>query len=252
MDPVAFTILGKPIYWYGVLVALAFVAGTVHWSLLGRREGRPANFASDLALVIMIAGVLGGRIAYVLANAPHYLQHPAELIRIDKGGLVFYGGFIGASVAALVMARMRREPALSLLDFAVTAVPIGHAFGRVGCFVNGCCYGTPWNGPWAVMFDGAFRHPVQLYEAVFNVALYIALLVFYPRRKRDGSTLALYLLSYGTWRFVAEFFRGDARINAGALHVSQWTSIVIIAAGVALALLARPRGKTGEPAHEPA
>jgi phosphatidylglycerol:prolipoprotein diacylglycerol transferase len=247
MDPIAFTVLGKPIYWYGILVALAFVAGTVHWAIIGRREGRPTSFSSDLALVLMVSGILGGRIAYILANLDQYAANPIEIIRIDRGGLVFYGGFIGAALGALIMARVRKEPVLSLLDFAVTAVPIGHAFGRIGCFVNGCCYGTRWEGPWAVWFDGALRHPVQLYEALFNLGLYAFLFWFYPRRKKHGTTLALYLVLYGCWRFVGEFFRGDARLGAAGLHVAQWTSVAMIAAGIALWLLARPRAgaKTG-------
>jgi phosphatidylglycerol:prolipoprotein diacylglycerol transferase len=241
MDPVAFTIFGKSIYWYGVMVAVAFIAATAHWSMLSRREGRPPNFASDLALVLMVSGVLGGRIAYILANAHHYLQHPVEIIRIDKGGLVFYGGFIVAALAAMIMAWRRHEPALSLLDYAVTAVPLGHAFGRVGCFINGCCYGTPWDSSWAVYVDGAYRHPVQLYETIANTFIYLALFLFYPRRKRDGHALSLYLVLYGAWRFAAEFMRGDARLTTTGLHVSQWVSIGMIVAGVALWFLAPKR-----------
>jgi phosphatidylglycerol:prolipoprotein diacylglycerol transferase len=242
MDPVAFTVFGKSVYWYGIMVALSFVAATVHWTLLGRKENRPPNFASDLALILMLAGVLGGRVAYILANVHEYLENPADIIRIDKGGLVFYGGFIGATIAAIVLAHRRKEPLFSLLDFAVTAVPLGHAFGRVGCFINHCCYGTPWDGPLAVcMPNDICRHPVQLYEAAANIAIYLALLKFYPKRTRSGTALAVYLMLYGSWRFVAEFFRGDARLTEAGLHVSQWVSVGMIAVGVALMMLAPRR-----------
>src|SRR5438552_3824405 len=128
IDPVAFTILGKPIYWYGVMFALSFVVCATHWNMLGKREGRPAHFGSVSA------------------------------------------------IATLVYARRLHEAPASLVDFGITAIPLGHAFGRVGCFMNGCCYGVPWNGPWAIYTAGAMRMPVQLYESAFNVLLYLALL----------------------------------------------------------------------------
>jgi phosphatidylglycerol:prolipoprotein diacylglycerol transferase len=239
IDPVCFTIGGRPVYWYGVMVALGFLAAVAHWGALGRREGRPGGFASDLGFLVMLSGILGARLAYILANAGHYAAHPLEVIRIDKGGLIFYGGFLGACAAIYALARVRREPPLALGDFVVTALPLGHAIGRVGCFLNGCCYGSAFDGPWRVFCADAFRHPVQLYEAAANAALYLALLRFYPRRRRAGQVIALYLGAYGAWRFLAEFLRGDERATWMGMSVAQALSAGLV--GIALLLWLIPR-----------
>ena len=241
MDPVCFTVFGKPIYWYGVLFALSFMACATHWNILGRREGRPPHFGSDLALVIMIAGIVGARLGYVLANFGEYAAHPGEILRIDRGGLIFYGGFILSSLAALAWAWRRGEGIAPFADFVITAIPLGHAFGRVGCFINGCCYGKPWDGPFAVFTAGAMRHPVQLYETAFNVLLYLAMLVLYLRKKRAGTVLALSLVLYGAWRFAIEFLRGDERLHWVGLDVAQEISIALIGAGLLLFLFLPPR-----------
>lgn len=245
MDPIAFTVLGKPIYWYGVMFALSFIACATHWNILGRREGRPPHFGSDLALMLMIAGILGARIAYVLANFSEYAARPVEILRIDRGGLIYYGGFILASLVLLVWARRRGERLAALADFGITAVPLGHAFGRVGCFINGCCYGKPWNGPLAVFTAGAMRHPVQLYETTFNIALYLGLLAVYLRKKRDGVVLATYFLLYGAWRFSIEFLRGDERLHWFGLNVAQEISIALMALGALLFLFLPARTEHG-------
>ena len=205
IDPVCFHLGSKAIYWYGVLSALGFVAAVWHWNRLARRDGRPAGFGSDFAFLVMFSGILGARLAYVLANAPEYAAHPLEILRIDRGGLIFYGGFLGACAAVYVFARRRGEHPLALGDFGVTGLVLGHAFGRLGCLLNGCCYGRPSDVPWHVWTAEAWRHPVQAYEALFNLALFAVLLRLYPRRPREGAVLALYLAAYGAWRFAAEF-----------------------------------------------
>lgn len=237
IDPIAFTILGRPIYWYGILVALGFVAAVLHWNRLARRQNLPEGLGSDLGLLVIVGGVLGARLAYVIANLDYYRAHPGEVFRIDQGGLIFYGGFIAAALGVVVFARMRKLPLLTVGDFTVSALPLGHAFGRTGCFLNGCCYGAPTDLPWAVYTAEAMRHPVQLYETVFNLTLY-AVLHLVLRRQRPGQVIAVYLLAYGAWRFGIEFLRGDDRLRTGGLDAAQLISIglVMIGAGLALGL----------------
>ncbi len=250
MHPICFTIGGRAIYWYGILMALAFLAGIATWWRLGRREGRDAAWASDLAFWIMLAGIVGARVAYILSDWRYFQTHPAEILRVDRGGLIFYGGFIGSVLMVLFLARQRRVPALGLGDLVVTALPVGHLLGRIGCFLNGCCFGRPLPGPlgiqyphdspawWAHTEAGLITtearwslpvHAVQLYEAAANLILYLVLLRLYPRRKRTGDVVMVYLLVYPPIRFAMEFLRGDAR-----LHWWQWTG----AQGVSLALWA--------------
>lgn len=246
-DPVAFEVFGRPIYWYGVLVALGFLAAVLHWNAQARREGLPEGIGSDLGFIVMVGGILGARIAYLLANFAYYRAHPLEMIRIDQGGLIFYGGFLLAALGVVVMARVRRLPLWRLGDFAVTALPLGHAFGRVGCFLNGCCYGAPTDVPWSVHQAEALRHPVQLYETGFNLLLYAALNALLRRHGPPGLVVAAYLLGYGTWRFLIEFLRGDDRLAAAAgLDAAQLLSAALVAAGLllgaALRVAARRRG----------
>lgn len=238
MDPVCFTLFGRPIYWYGIMAAAAFLAGVTHLNLLARKEGRPPGFGSELGFWLMLAGIAGARAAYVLANLQSYAAHPVSIVRVDEGGLIFYGGFVGAAFALWAIARVQKEPFLRLTDFTVTALPLSHAVGRVGCFLNGCCYGSPWEGPWRVFAEGAWRHPTQLYEALFNLALYGALLAYYPRRRVNGRVAAAYTMAYSAGRFALEFLRGDARLRWMGLSVAQEVSIAlfILGTGVWMAL----------------
>jgi phosphatidylglycerol:prolipoprotein diacylglycerol transferase len=164
------------------------------------------------------------------------------MLRIDQGGLIFYGGFILATLAVIVFARVRGLPLLRVGDFTVSALPLGHAMGRIGCFLNGCCYGAPTDVPWATYVADAMRHPVQLYEASFNFILY-AVLHLLLRTARTGQVVAVYLMSYGTWRFLIEFLRGDDRLRTGGLDAAQLISLglILIGAGLALGLRRTPR-----------
>jgi phosphatidylglycerol:prolipoprotein diacylglycerol transferase len=236
MDPICFKIGSRPVYWYGVMMALAFLAGITHWQALGRRTGRrDVAFASDLAFWLMVGGIVGARLVYVLANINYFFDAPMEIIRVDQGGLVYYGGLIGASLAFLVFARRRREAVLDLADFAITALPLGHALGRVGCFLNGCCQGRVVETP-CLLAANLQRYPVQLYEAVFNLVVYVVLSVVYLRyhRQRHGLVLAVYLLMYPTGRFLLEFLRGDERLRYGWFSVAQYLSLALVAVGAGL------------------
>jgi phosphatidylglycerol:prolipoprotein diacylglycerol transferase len=240
MSSVCFYILGRPIYWYGVMIAAAFLACITHLSALGRREGRSYAFVSDLAFWIMVSGIVGARIAYVLANLNYFIKDPVLIVRVDQGGLIYYGGFIGATLAAVIYARVKHAPLRPFADFIITALPLGQAIGRIGCFLNGCCYGVPGTRPWCVGVNGVERHPTPLYETVFCLALYGILLWYYRRRPRSGRVFALYLILYPLGRFLLEFWRGDERLHWLGMNVAQELSLVLLAAGI-LAWLLLPK-----------
>ncbi len=238
MDPVCFTIGSRPVYWYGVMVAVAFMAGIVNWIILGRKEGRDSSFACDLGFWIMLSGIVGARITYVIADISYFIENPWEIIRLDHGGLIFYGGFVAAFLAVIIFARVKHEKLLPFCDFVTTALPLGHAIGRIGCFLNGCCYGTLCNLTWSVCntntnIEGA-RHPTQLYSFLLNLVVYVILLLYYPHRKRAGRVMALYLMLYPLGRFLLEFVRGDDRIRLYGFSVAQYASLFLFAAGLAL------------------
>ena len=194
MSAVCFYIFGRPIYWYGIMIATAFLACITHLSVLGRREGRSYSFVSDLGFWVMVSGIIGARIAYVLANPNYFMKDFSLIFRVDQGGLIFYGGFAGGFVAAIIFARIHRINFLALCDYVASALPLGHAFGRLGCLINGCCYGAACSLPWSIFQQGARRHPVQLYEVIANLVIYMFLFFAYRRRKRNGEILALYCI----------------------------------------------------------
>ena len=256
MHPICFHIGAKAIYWYGVLGAVAFLAASAHWSLLARWKGWPPSRGSDLAIWLVLGGLLGARLNYVVANLRYYLNNPSEILRIDHGGLIFYGGVAGGAIMVLILSRRWRVPILELADFTLTGLPLAHAIGRIGCFLNGCCYGTPTCLPWAVWMHDAYRHPTQLYESLANIIIYLLILRLYLRRPARGLPTAVYLLGYPPLRFLVEFVRGDERMRAGPLTVAQWVSLFLVF--IALILLFRvsrhretysPKAEVGSDQH---
>jgi len=242
-----------------VMMALGFLAGLTNWYLLGRKQGRDLNFCSDLLFWAMVAGVLGARAAFVFSEWPAFARDPLSIVRVDQGGLVFYGGFIAAVGAVAVFAIRRGIRVPELFDFAATSVPLAHAFGRVGCFLNGCCYGRLCKAWWGVRYPaqagGAHEsaiwrdhlnagflqegvhvhslpvHPVQLYEAGLSLVLFAALVWMYRRKHREGTVASAYLVGYAAIRFAAETFRGDwaHRMQWLGLSSAQWVSVGIVA-----------------------
>jgi phosphatidylglycerol:prolipoprotein diacylglycerol transferase len=243
MNPICFHIGSHPIYWYGVMMALAFMAGLLHWHWLGHKTRRDTALASDLAFWLMVGGILGARIAYVISNFDYFRAAPQEIIRVDQGGLIFYGGLIGGVLAFLVLSKWRRLKVWDLADFTVTALPLGHALGRVGCFLNGCCGGCEATSP-SFLTGGLARYPVQLYEAFFNLGVYglLTWYLLYKRGTKYGSVVALYLMSYPIVRFLLEFIRGDDRMRAGGLDVAQIISLSLILVGIVLWIFTRKNG----------
>ena len=239
------------IRWYGVMMAAGFFAGLLNWVWLGKNTRRDFNYCSDLLFWIMVSGIAGARLAHVFANLPYFLKAPWKIFYLHQGGLIYYGGFLGAGVAIVIFSRAKKDKLLALFDFVITAVPLAHVFGRIGCFLNGCCYGILCNNslgvvypkrtqPWydqvvaslVSRFDNALPvHAVQLYESLFNLVLYFFIIWIYRRRRGDGYVLVFYLLAYPVARFSLEFLRGDVRMMAFGLSVAQVVSITLFVLG---------------------
>lgn len=264
MHPVCFRLGAFTVHWYGVFMALGFLAGLANWLFLGRREHRGYSFCADLLFWIMLAGILGARVAYVLSDLPYFAAHPSEILRIDQGGLIFYGGFVAAAVTIAVFARRHKLSITGLFDFVVTSLPLAHAFGRIGCFLNSCCFGRPYSGPLSVRFPPGSLvshrqwelgllphveqqslpvHPVQLYETAANLAVYGFVAFAYRRRKYNGQVTGLYLLLYPAARFLLEFFRGTERLTRSGLSAAQYLSLGWMALGLTFTLLSFHFGK---------
>jgi phosphatidylglycerol:prolipoprotein diacylglycerol transferase len=244
MHPVFFTIGSFAIHTYGVMMALALLASVFVWHKLGERFGKYPGFASDVGIWLMVSGLLGARVAYVVSNfESHYRANPGEIWRIDQGGLIFYGGAIGSMLGMYIYSLLKREAPLPLADLVITPIPLAHALGRVGCFLNGCCFGREYEGFPHVFMANANRHPVQLYEAGLNLIVFGVLLTLFNRKRRDGVVFAAYLMLYPVVRFIIETFRGDERLRVGTWSVAQVVSVCLFAAGLAILGLSRRKGR---------
>jgi phosphatidylglycerol---prolipoprotein diacylglyceryl transferase len=246
VHPIAFELGPFTVRWYGVMMATAFIVGLWTASRRGLREGIPAEKILDIGPWLIVGTIVGAR-AWHVATYWHeeFAGHPLwEIFAVWKGGLVFYGGLVGASLAGILFARYKKIPLWKLSDVLAPSIPLGYVFGRIGCFLNGCCFGRSCDLPWAVTYpnngSGAPTHPVhptQLYDSLMSLILYIGLAWLYRRKKFDGQVFVTYLLCYAVTRSIAESFRGDyteAHIHMFNLTPGQLVSIGIFAAGVAM------------------
>lgn len=250
MFPVLLEAGGVRIYSYGFFIALGYLAALGLGRALARSRGLdPAPFM-DLAFIAIASGVVGARVLYVLTEPETFLRNPAEIFNFWNGGLVFYGGFLMATVACLAYGIWKKMPLWPSTDIVVTGVALAHGFGRIGCFAAGCCHGNYCPYPWAVhndtdfvakQFRGQPLHPVQLYESLslFALAGLLSWLI-YRRKAPDGVPALLYLAGYALIRYVMELYRGDddrGVVLGGAFSTSQGIALGLMALALGLAAL---------------
>jgi phosphatidylglycerol---prolipoprotein diacylglyceryl transferase len=250
VHPIAFQFGAFTVTWYGVMVATAFLAGLWTASRRGLLQGIPAEKILDLGPWLIVGSILGARILYVVSYWREEFagRNLAEIFMVWRGGLVFYGGLIGAVIGGVLYARLKKLPLWKLADAVAPSIALGYVFGRLGCLMNGCCYGRECHLPWAIRFPAEHRtyphpvHPTQIYDSLLNLALYLFLAWLYRRRKFDGQVFAAYLLGYAVLRFIVELFRGDypQHYLGGWATPAQLICFATLAAGLMLwGLLAR-------------
>ena len=251
MHPIAFHLGPLTVHWYGVMIALAFLAGLWTATLRARREKIPAEKIADVTLWLMVGGIVGARFVYVTTYwREEFADQPfSEVFMIQHGGLVYYGGFLGAAATGIIYILWEKMPLWKTLDVLAPSVALGSVFGRIGCLLNGCCYGRPADLPWAITFTNPQAHdlsgtpldvplhPTEIYDALLNFALYVFLAWLFRRKKFDGQIFATYLLCYAVTRSIVECFRGDytnPHYHLG-LTPAQWIGVPIFITGLALA-----------------
>ncbi|MFW1678096.1 prolipoprotein diacylglyceryl transferase [Pontibacter sp. JAM-7] len=250
IDPVALNLGPLQIHWYGLMYLLGFAAA---WWLGARRARRAGSGwtedqVSDLIFWGAIGVILGGRLGYVLFyNFDQFLQEPLWLFAIWEGGMSFHGGLLGVVCVMFLFARKQGKTWMQVTDFLAPLVPIGLGAGRIGNFIGGELWGRAAEVPWAVVFpragDGLARHPSQLYEfALEGVCLFLLLWWFSHKPRPVMAVSGLFLLLYGVFRSVVEFFREpDAQLGFVALDwvtQGQLLSLPMIVLGVVLLVLA--------------
>ena len=261
MHPILFQYGWLTIHWYGVMIALAFLAGLWTATLRARREKIPGEKIADVTLWLMAGAILGARIVYVATYwKEEFARQPlSEIFMIQHGGLVYYGGLIGAIAAGGIYIRWKKLPLWKTADIFAPSIALGSFFGRAGCLLNSCCFGKPANLPWAIQFPNGSPawslqnqeglvgandpslpvHPTEIYDGLLNLALYFFLACLFRRKKFDGQVFATYLLCYAVTRGNVECFRGDytnQHYHFG-LTPAQWIGVPIFVAGLALAAI---------------
>ena len=247
---VAFHIGSLTVHWYGILVALGFMGGYWTAQRRGLHDGLSPDAVADVVFWLFLGGIVGARVLYVISYwREEFAGQPLSHIFTTRSGFVFYGGLIGGTICGITYARWKKLPVWKLADALIPSVALGHALGRLGCFMTGCCHGRACDLPWAVHFPadhpthGAGVHPTQLYESGLNFALYGALAWLYRRKKFDGQVFAIYLMAYAPVRALVENFRGDYAPGkfVGLLSPGQFVSIGIFVAGAVFFYVLRQR-----------
>lgn len=259
MHPIIFEVGSFALRSYGVMAALGFLAA-VGVAMLNRKYAKiTADQLNTLCFFSIIFGIAGSRLFYVIQFWGQFRHRWTDIIRIDKGGLVYYGGFLLVLVFIYFYCRRNKLSVLRVMDICAPGLALGHAFGRLGCFLNGCCFGKPGDGALCVVYPtgsepfmkygGLPLHPVQLYESAMNLLLF-PLLFLLVRKGKKGIATAAYLILYGVVRFTDEFFRGDhsAPFMWGMTR-AQVIGLVLIPVGTAL-LIYRIRRNKNEPEVE--
>lgn len=244
IDPVLLRLGPIEIRWYGVMYLVGFaIAYFIIKSEFRRKNGPlPVDAAGDFLFYLIMGLMLGARIGYVIFyNYDVYLSQPWEIFAVWRGGMSFHGGMLGMIISGYIFARSRKAPFLELADIASLSVPLGLMAGRIGNFVNGELYGRITTVPWGLVFPqgGEFpRHPSQLYEAIFEgPVLFIILWTMRRRVSLNGSILCLFIIFYGLFRFLIEFFR-EPDVQLGFLYLGltmgQILCLLMIVGGLGL------------------
>lgn len=273
MHEIAFSIGSLKIHWYGIFSALGFLSAmlALHW----KRDaaGVSKDNILDIGMIAMFAGIIGARIFYVIQFHQQFEGNLLDIFRIDKGGLVFYGGFLLSATVLYIYCRIKKINIARLLDVFAPAVALGHAFGRIGCFMQGCCFGKPAKDPaFGVIFPSGSApaarypqpsigeellknppslplYPSQLIEAGVNFLLFLILFNLVGKVKKSGRITGIYLFCYAMLRFLMEYFRGDhTDFTFGLFTPSQTVALFVTAPlGIILIFTAGKWGKNGAP-----
>lgn len=260
-----------PLRAYGLCMALGFLFAWLAAVRLCKRTGQNADNLSVLLTWLMLSAVFGARTAYVLEHwTTEFASNPWSILRVDQGGLMFYGGFIAAAIVLMVYTRVYRQHLFQVTDLVLAVLPLGHAFGRVGCFLHGCCYGKITQSGLGVCFpkespawweqvsavpplisQTALKSlpviPTQLIEATANAILFAVLFTLYPsRHARRGFITGCYLICYAVLRFVIEYLRGDPRMAIGPFSIGQSISLGLLALGFGCIIFSRYKGHAAD------
>ncbi len=254
IDNVAFSIGGKEIYWYGIIIAVGFAIAVLAASRLAKKNGMNSDTIVDLVLYAAPLAIVGARLYYVIFEWDYYRNHLGDIFKIWNGGLAIYGGIITAIAVAVVYSRVKKQNLGLLCDVGSVGLLIGQTVGRWGNFVNQEAFGgntaLPWGMTGNVIKEELSRlalsgvnvnpdlpvHPTFLYESLWNIVFLAIFLIFFSKRRFDGQIFASYLISYGTGRFFIEAMRTDS-LMLGDIRISQLVACICVASGLIITVI---------------
>ena len=202
-----------------------------------KTKGLDTDLFFNLSFVVLVSGIIGARILYIILNLGYYFSCPKEIILFSKGGLAWFGGLISGSIAFIVYLKRRHLGVYAIADLVIPYVALAQCIGRIGCFLNGCCFGKETQGL-GVHFPNhaAILIPTQIYSSFALLMIFVILKIMQSGQQRNGAILYSYLFLYSIWRFFIEFLRGDTRIFIFGLTVFQIFSLVLFVLSVVMLL----------------
>ncbi len=234
-----FTVGPITVHGYGLMIAIGLVCALIIGTRRAKNKGLDANIVTSLGLIVLIFGFLGAKLLYCIVELDQLFKDPLNVL--SGSGFVVYGGIIGGIIAAMVYCRKKKVRFLTYFDLVIPSVAVAQGFGRIGCLLAGCCYGSETTLPIGIVFhnsaiapNGVSLFPSQIFSSAGDF-LIAAILILYARKIRPtGKVGGLYLILYSVGRFAIEFFRSDYRGSVGFLSTSQFIAIFMLIGGVLL------------------
>ncbi len=224
---------------YGISMVVGCILAVVLSFYSGKKYGIQRCDCVNFAIYAVIGGLIGAKLLYIIVELPTLFVDPSRIVHMILGGMVFYGGVIGGIWGGYLYCRKYKINPIEFFDIAAPSLALGQAFGRVGCFMAGCCYGIEYDGFCSVVFPAGGFAPAgvpllatQLLEAGYLLLLTVALSLILKKSTKVGRTAGWYFVLYGVWRFIIEFFRSDDRGQVFSLSTSQFISILLFIIGI--------------------
>ena len=227
------------IYWYGVMVAIGIFVSCFIFQKISLKNGYSENITSKLLLWLIFWSIIGARVLHILVHFPYYYGHPLDIIKIRNGGLAIEGGIIAGLLFIVIFCKINHLKTIEILDLVALVVPLGQAIGRIGCFLNGCCYGKKTDFIFGVKFPHlSYKvHPTQLYYSFSYFIFFLFLWLLYKKKVKDGIIFSSYLLFFSLLRYLMDFLRGDLKGTFLFLYPTQLIAIPIFFLGGILFML---------------
>lgn len=249
MRPILFRMFGRPIYGYGTMIAIGIITGVLLLNKRAKKMGYNEDSIFNMAILAVVLGVAGGKLLYIITELKNIVNNPS-LLKDFSSGFVVYGSILGGMLGVFIYCRKNKWGIRKIFDLVIPSVPLAQGFGRIGCFLAGCCYGRPTTSFIGVKFKEGSLGPVdtcvlptQIFSSIFDFLLAVFLLWYDKKERKDGRVFSLYLIIYSVGRFFIEFIRDDPRGRVGILSTSQFIGLFIILLGSIIYNFDKIKGK---------